>query len=248
MSSVPEAIILCGGAGSRLRMVTDGPKAMVTVGGRPFLELLLRQLRRHGIERVILAVGYQSDVIRSYFGGEACGMQLVYSPETTPLGTGGALRKAADLARSSVALVMNGDSYTDASLSRLLLHHRDLSADMSVLVVRPDGREDCGTVSVDGEGRLLAFREKQSVAGPKYINAGIYVLSRTMLLQIPSGVEISLEREVVPNWLERGKRVMAMLDDAACIDIGTPERYRNAQTALAAAEECGDPAAHRVGR
>src|SRR6266545_2288700 len=97
MHSVPDAIVLCGGVGTRLRVVTDGPKAMVSVGGRPFLEFLLRQLRRSGVERVILAVGFQSNVIRNHFGEEAFGLHLVYSPEVTPLGTGGALRNAANL-------------------------------------------------------------------------------------------------------------------------------------------------------
>jgi len=240
---VPDAIILCGGAGSRLRTVTDGPKAMAKVGTRPFLELLFRQLRRHDIERVILAVGYQRGVIESHFGEEAFGLQLLYSPEAKPLGTGGALRNAAGLVRSNEALVLNGDSYTDANLGRFLRHHRDSSVDMSVLVVSPDGRDDCGTVSLDAGGRLLAFQEKQPSAGPKYVNAGIYVLSREMLYEIPEGIEVSLERELVPGWLMRGKRIVAMVDRAACIDIGTPERYRDAQTVLAEVEEpAGSPA------
>jgi NDP-sugar pyrophosphorylase family protein len=239
MRSAPDAIVLCGGAGSRLHSVTDGPKAMVTIGGRPFLELLLRQLRRHGFERVILAVGYQGDVIRSHFGEKAFDLQLVYSQEVTPLGTGGALRKAADLVQSSSALVLNGDSYTDANLSQFLVGHLDSGADMSVLVVRPDGREDCGTVSMDASGRVLAFREKQPVGGPKYINAGIYCVSRAMLFQIPSDVAISLETVIVPEWLAKGKNIMAVLKDATCVDIGTPERYRNAQTMLAATEDSG---------
>ncbi len=132
MPNAPDAIILCGGAGTRLRTVTDGPKAMAIVGGRPFLELLLFQLRRHAIERVILAVGYQGDVIRSYFGENFFGLQLVYSSEVTPLGTGGALRNAAELVQSSSVLVLNGDSYTDADLSHFLLHHSNAMPDMSV--------------------------------------------------------------------------------------------------------------------
>src|ERR1051326_6545428 len=160
MHRAPDAIVLCGGAGSRLRTVTNCPKAMVPVAGRPFLELLLRQLRRWGIERVILAVGYQRDAIRNHFGDEAFGLHLVYSPELTPLGTGGALRNAADLVSSTTALVLNGDSYTDADFHRFLRCHDDSGAPVSLLVVPFDGREDCGTVSVDAGGQLLLFQEK----------------------------------------------------------------------------------------
>ena len=114
---MPDAIVLCGGAGLRLRSVIgDAPKGMAAVAGRPFLELLLRQLRRHGFERVILAVGYQRDMIYSHFGESAFGLRLAYSVESSPLGTGGAVRNAADLVESESVLIMNGDSYTDADL------------------------------------------------------------------------------------------------------------------------------------
>jgi NDP-sugar pyrophosphorylase family protein len=209
---------------------------MVPIGGRPFLELLLRQLRRWGIERVILAVGYRSDVIQSHFGTEAFGLHLQYSLERTPLGTGGALRKAADLVQSNMVLVVNGDSYTDADLHRFLFHHHESRADMSMLVVPPDEREDCGSVSVDADGMLLKFQEKQPSTGPKYANAGIYLLSRDLVHEIPVGCEVSLERELLPNWLEHGKNIRATVDRATCHDIGTPERYGTAQGALAEAE------------
>lgn len=241
MRSAPDAIILCGGAGSRLRDVTDAPKAMVTIGGRPFLEVLLRQLRRHEFERVILAVGYRADVIQSHFGNEAFGLRLLYSRELIPLGTGGALRNAADLVQSSVALVLNGDSYTNADLSGFQMRHDGSGADMSLLVVPPDGREDCGTVSVEPSGRVAAFYEKQASAGAKYINSGIYLLSRQLLSEIPAGSAVSLEKEMLPLWMNRGKSIRAVIDPATCHDVGTPERYRNAQTALAEVEMCGLP-------
>jgi len=239
MRSIPDAIVLCGGTGTRLRVVTDGPKAMVSVAGRPFLELLLRQLRRWGIVRAILAVGYQREAIRKHFGDEAFGLQIVYSPELTPLGTGGALRHAANLVSSSSVLVLNGDSYTDADLHRFFGNHRRSGADLSVLVVPPDGREDCGMVSMDPDGRLLAFQEKHRGAGQRYVNAGIYLVSRETLDEIPSGIQLSLEKELVPKWLAEGKQIRAILDLAVCHDIGTPERYQNAQALLAGAEKNG---------
>src|ERR1017187_4110469 len=119
MTSVPDAIVLCGGAGLRLRSVTGtAPKSMSSIDGRPFLELLLRQLRRYGFQRVILAVGYEREVIYSHFGETAFGLKLTYPAESSPLGTGGALRNALGAVESETALIMNGDSYTDVDLSR----------------------------------------------------------------------------------------------------------------------------------
>jgi mannose-1-phosphate guanylyltransferase len=236
MHSRPDAIILCGGAGTRLRAVTDSPKAMASVAGRPFLELLLRQLRRRDIRRVILATGYQGSLIQSHFDNRAFDLELVYSPELVPLGTGGALRNAADLLQSSVVLVMNGDSYTDADLHLFLLQHQESGADVSVLVVPPDGRNDCGNLSVDSYGRLLAFEEKQQSAAVKYINAGIYAVSTRLLQEIPTGEAISLERELFPQWLKEGKSIRAVIEQTTCHDIGTPERYEHAQTVLAEVE------------
>src|SRR5262245_2717165 len=118
MRETPDAIVLCGGAGLRLRSVIgQTPKSLADVAGCPFLELLLRQLRRNGLERVILAVGYQRESIQSQFQDRAFGLDLRYSIESHPLGTGGALRQAADLVESENVLALNGDSYTDANLA-----------------------------------------------------------------------------------------------------------------------------------
>ena len=103
MPSVADAIVLCGGAGTRLRSVTgDAPKSLATIGDRPFLDILVNQLRRHGFEHVILAVGYQRELIRSHFDNRAHDISLEYSIESTPLGTGGALRNAVDFVNTGV--------------------------------------------------------------------------------------------------------------------------------------------------
>ncbi len=240
MLSAPDAIILCGGAGLRLRSVTGAPKSMASVAGRPFLELLLLQLKRHSIARVILAVGYRSDAIQSHFGDQVFGLQLAYSSELSPLGTGGALRQAADLVESDLALVMNGDSYTDADICKFVNHHRTSQADVSVLVVPVDGRGDCGAVRVEGGDRVAAFHEKKNAPGSQYINAGMYLMSRNIAQEIASGMPVSLEQDVFPRWLAEGKYVRAHSDEAQCVDIGTPERYWSAQAILARAEGASD--------
>lgn len=237
MRSVPDVILLCGGAGLRLRSVIgNGPKGMAEVAGRPFLELLLRQIQRHGFDRAILAVGYQKDAIWSHFGERTFGLDLIYSPESFPLGTGGALRNAAELVESDSVLVMNGDSYTDADLSKLVASHRQANADASLVVVPADGRGDCGSVLLNENGALASFQEKPGAVHAPYLNAGIYMVSRQLLYEVPASVEVSLERELLPRWLKEGKFINGFISVGKCIDIGTPERYRSAQDVLANAE------------
>ena len=238
-----DAILLCGGAGLRLRSITgDAPKSMANVGGRPFLELLLRQLHRYGFRRVILAVGYQADVIRSHFGERAFDLSIEYSSESSPLGTGGAIRNAADLVGSDAALVMNGDSYTPADLCAFAAEHHEAKADASLVVVAADGRADCGLVSIDQNRNVLGFREKQFSSSSQYVNAGIYMVRRRILCQIAPAVRVSLEEELLPHWLANGKTVKAFLFSGRCMDIGTPERFLTAQNVLANAEV--DASAH----
>ena len=237
MPSKPDAIVLCGGAGLRLRGITaNGPKALAQIAGRPFLELLLRQLRRYNFQRVVLAVGYQQAAIRSHFGERAFGLELKYSAESSPLGTGGAVRNAADIVQSRQILVMNGDSYADADLNRLVQQHEETNADVSMVLARADERGDYGSVSVDASGNLIQFDEKQASSRARYINAGIYVFSRPILESIPPGIQVSLETELFSQWIQRGVCMKAFIHPGACVDIGTPARYQAAQQALASAE------------
>lgn len=246
MPSTPDAVVLCGGAGLRLRSVTgDVPKSMATVANRPFLEVLLRQLRRHRFTRVILAVGYRREVIRSHFGERAFGLSLTYSAESSPLGTGGALRKAADLVDSESILVMNGDSYTDADLRKFVADYRESKADASVVVVPADGRVDCGTVLVAGTSRVVGFVEKQNPFHAPYVNAGIYLLSSRILEDVPPGLQTSLEEELFPQWLDAGRHVRAFVCPQRCVDIGTPDRYMSAQNFLDTIEGNGNPPQER---
>lgn len=237
MPSAADAIILCGGAGLRLKSVTgNAPKSLANIAGRPFLEIMLSQLRRHGFQRVVLAVGYQKELIQEHFGDRALGLALKYSIESTPLGTGGALRKAVDLIESDTAVIMNGDSYTGADLAAFVGDYRNAKADVSMLVVPADGRVDCGLVSVDDTCKVLGFKEKQSPLGVQYVNAGIYAIAKHALGGIQPGIQISLESDIFPRWLANGKYLRAFIHPGECVDIGTPERYQRAQLTLANAE------------
>lgn len=237
MPDIEDVIILCGGAGLRLRAVTGGvPKSLVTVSGRPFLELLLNQLQRYGFCRAILATGHQGAEIRSYFGATFGRLDLAYSNEPLPLGTGGALQYAAGQVRSANCVVMNGDSYTDVDLGKFVACHSKSDADVSLVAVAADERGDCGSILTDSAGNVLQFLEKQGQGSGRYLNAGIYGLSRQMLLDIRPGVQISLERELFPLWIRAGLAVRAFFHSGHCVDIGTPDRYQIAQSLLANAE------------
>jgi D-glycero-alpha-D-manno-heptose 1-phosphate guanylyltransferase len=237
MPETPDVVILCGGAGSRLKSITgDTPKPMAAVAGRPFLELLLQQLRRHGFQRVILASGYQKEAIREYFDEHNCGLQLIHSCEPVPLGTGGALKHAENQIQSHVALIMNGDSYTDIDLSDFVAKHRETGADVSMAVVAYDGRRDCGLVSIAPDGAVEDFSRNVLANDLRYVNAGIYATSATLLCGIPDGVKISLEEQLLPTWIRQNNSVRAYITPGPCVDIGTPDRYSIAQTLLASAE------------
>lgn len=232
MYEIPDAIILSGGFGLRLKgVIGDAPKPMAKIGGRPFLELLLKQLKRRGFSRLILSVGYRHEVIREHFGDRAFGMELIYSIETAPLGTGGALREAARHVCTKSALVMNGDSYTDVDLDRLARNHRSSSADVTVVVI-PETRSDAGSVILDRNGKVITFSEKQVVPGSRYSSAGIYMLEMSLATTIPQSDKISLEEKLFPQWLADGKDVEGFIFEGRCLDIGTPERFRKAQGLL----------------
>jgi NDP-sugar pyrophosphorylase family protein len=232
MPEIPDVVILSGGFGLRLRgVIGDTPKPMAQIGGRPFMELLLKQLRRQGFSRVILSVGYKQEVIQEHFGGQAFGLELVYSVETLPLGTGGALREAASYLRTDAALIMNGDSYTDVDLTRLVRVHTESDADVTVVVI-PETRSDAGSVVFDPNGKVRTFCEKRLVPESSYLSAGIYMLKKELVGTIPATVKISLEEQLFPQWLASGKSVEALVFEGQCLDIGTPERYEKAQRLL----------------
>jgi mannose-1-phosphate guanylyltransferase len=128
-------------------------------------------------------------------------------------------------------------------LSRLVETHRDSNAEVTVVVVPGDGRGDIGSVQIDRHGRLERFAEKTSERDSDlHINAGIYLASRCTLLEISPGVQVSLENELFPRWLEAEKDMRTFLHDGRCVDIGTPDRYQFAQQLLANVEaDTGSP-------
>lgn len=226
--SACDAVILAGGAGSRLRPVLpDRPKVLAPVGGVPFLRHLLEQVRSFGTRRVILALGHLAEAVEGYLAGESWGgLELVTSVEREPLGTGGALRSVLPLLRTPTVLVMNGDSLTQGDLCALLAFHRAKAAAASLLLTRMEEASRYSTVDTDAGGRVVAYREKTQ-AGTGDISAGIYLMERAAVEAMPSARPVSLERDIFPGLCGRG--LYGMRGRFPFIDIGTPTSYEAAQ-------------------
>jgi NDP-sugar pyrophosphorylase family protein len=231
MGEVP-ALILAGGLGTRLRSVLpDLPKNLAPVGGRPFLTYLLDQLEAAGVRRVVLCTGYRAGQIRQALGVRYGQLALSYSEETEPLGTGGALRQALSQVDAGLVLALNGDSYVHGDLREYHSWHRRHRFAGSLLLTRVPDAGRFGTVTVDELGAVQSFEEKRGLAVPGLINAGVYLLSRTLLEALPAGRAVSLEKEAFPRWLKDG--LGGFCTRSPFLDIGTPESFARAETFLA---------------
>jgi len=231
---VREAVILCGGLGTRLQgVVNDRPKALAEVLGRPFLEWIVRSLVvTHGVDHIILATGYMGEMIERRFESMSLGgTKLSYSHEPHPLGTGGALRLSSTVTSTSTILVLNGDSYCRFDLTRLLDTHIRRSAVASLWLAWVHDQDRFGSVSIDAEGRIQEFREKVVLAGPQLVSAGVYLIERNLIMAIAPNHTVSLERDVFPSWIAKG--VYGVIGGSGFIDIGTPESLAIADSVLA---------------
>jgi mannose-1-phosphate guanylyltransferase len=214
------AIVLVGGEGTRLRPLTNHtPKAMLPIANRPFLEHQVEHLRRHGVDRIILACGYRPDAIRAHFGDT---LEYVLEPE--PLGTGGAIAFAAR-GLEEAFVVANGDVLTDLDLTALVGLHRDRGARMTLALHPVDDPSRYGVVVTAPDGAVTAFVEKPAPGevDAVTVNAGTYVVEPGVLELIPAGRPVSVEYEVFPLLVGAG--LYARSFDGAWRDIGTPASY-----------------------
>ena len=226
-----QAIVLVGGEGTRLRPLTESvPKPALTLVDRPFLAYMVEWLAGHGVEEVVLACGFLPDVLREALGdGERSGARVRYVAEPRPLGTAGAIRFAADALGEGLGdrfLALNGDILTDLDLTALLGAHEERGARATLGLHAVEDSSAYGLVHSDAEGEVLAFLEKTGERAPGEVNAGMYVLERSVLELIPAGQEVSIERDVFPGLVGDGLYGLAL--DGYWMDIGTPERYLQA--------------------
>ena len=233
-----QALVLAGGEGTRLRPLTRTlPKPVIPLAGRPFLTFMLDWLCGHGVDDVLLSCGYKSSEVERVLGKEHRGMALRYVVEDEPLGTAGPLRLALDAGvLADRLLVLNGDCLTDISLTSQLLQHEATSAVATLALVPVSDTSSYGVVPTTDTGAVEAFLEKQAGPAPtNRINAGAYVLERSVVEMVPPGRAVSIEREVFPQLVGNG---LFGFDapDAYWIDIGTPERYLEATYDLLAGD------------
>lgn len=226
-----KTLILAGGLGKRLRaVVSDRPKAMALIKGKPFLEYQIRFLAGQGVKDVVLCLGYFYQQIMEYFGdGQRFGVRLTYSIEREPLGTGGAVKNAESQPKQTF-LVLNGDTYFEIDLRELLKAHREGGGLATLALVEVEDASRFGAVSLDSRGFVTSFAEKSS-AGAGLINGGIYVFEPSVLDYIPPRTKVSLEEEVFPALAER-RLLRGHVARGYHIDIGTPESYAQAQREL----------------
>lgn len=222
-------LLLVGGMGTRLRSVlSDKPKPLAPIGDISFLELLVLQLRSQGLRHLVMCTGFQAGQIRQEFGdGSKWNVAIEYSEEAHPLGTAGAIKLAEKfLSQAPEFAVMNGDSFLELDLRKLIRFHREHGGWASVAARGVSDAARYGTLRLDKDNRVICFSEKRGVPEPGLINGGVYIFNRDVLQHIPDGPS-SLEKDVLPELLSHG--VFALEQSGMFIDIGTPEDYARAQ-------------------
>lgn len=225
---VKEAIILAGGLGTRLRsVVKDIPKPMANINGKPFLEYILLYLKSKGILKVILAVSYKWEIIRNYFGKEYEGLEIVYSIEHTPFGTGGAIKKAIDFVEFADICILNGDTFFNVDLKKFFEFHKNKDSILSIALKKMENIERYGTVEINNENRITAFYEKQ-YKRDGLINGGIYLLNKDFLLSLNLPNKFSFEKDLLEMYYKIYP-FYGLPFDSYFIDIGVPGDYEKAK-------------------
>lgn len=226
-----EAIILAGGFGTRLQsIIKDVPKPMVDIKGVPFLACLLDYLLTQNVNKVILSVGYKYEIIINYFGTKYKDINIEYSVENIPLGTGGALKKSLKHIKGNNALVLNGDTFFSIDIKRMINFHFTNNAVLTIAVKPMQKIDRYGTV-ISKENRVIDFKEK-SFKPFGYINGGVYIMN-TNILESFNGEKDNFSFEV--DFLYTNiytTKICAFLCNDYFIDIGIPEDYKRAQEEL----------------
>ncbi len=221
-----EAIVLAGGLGTRLRcVVSDLPKPMAPIGDKPFLEYILKYLQKNGITRAVLSVGYKWETIKEYFGDRFENIELIYSVEDEPLGTGGAIKKAINQIRNNQVYIINGDTFFDVDLKSLLLVDNSRLM-LSLKHMRDFDRYGC--VESDN-GLVIAFTEK-GYRESGNINGGIYLASSDIFNNYELDEKFSFEEFMQVNFEKL--KISVKVFENYFIDIGIPEDYHKAQSEI----------------
>jgi len=220
-----DCFILCGGEGRRLKKISGRvPKPMIRIGRRVFLDIVIDYLRKFGFKRFILGIGYQAHFIKKYYKKHKIpGIEIVFSQECRPLGTGGAVKKAQRFIKSEVFFVLNGDSFSEFNPGNFIKFYEQKKASFLILLRKVKASKDYGSITTDRQSRITSFNEKSSSTHGNFVNGGVYLFSKKVFPEMPKQARFSLEYDFFPRML--GKGLYGYKEPGFFIDIGTPERY-----------------------
>ncbi len=229
-SPYTDVVVLAGGLGTRLRSVIGVcPKVLAEVAGRPFIFYLLDRLEFFGFRRVILSTGYAASVVEAAVGQSYGELDIIFSRELVPLGTGGAVRQAVPLINGDSFLLMNGDSFVPINYHEFFAQHKEKGWAASMVLVEVSNSDRYGSVTRAADGRIVEFVEKTKSSKEirQLVNAGIYLLNKNIFEQCGEGTTYSLETELMPTIIESG--IYGYECAGELIDIGTPQSYSRSQ-------------------
>jgi NDP-sugar pyrophosphorylase family protein len=224
-----KVFILAAGLGTRLGDLTrDKPKPMMDINGKPFLEYMLNNCHEQGFNNIVLCVGYKHEVITQYFGnGEKFGLNINYSIGKKPLGTAGEIKHAQKFIDNTF-IVMNGDTFSDMSLKKIIEYHKEKKSNITIACTKSNNEGRSGGINITQYKLITSFDEKIEKS---YINSGIYVLEPNIkeLLNTITSEEISFEKDIFPKKISE-KKIFAYVTDKPFTDIGiieSLEKFRN---------------------
>ena len=234
-----KALILAGGFGTRLRsVVNDIPKPMADINGKPFLSYLFDYIlnRGAGIKELILSVGYKHERIIDYYGNKYRTLNLKYTIEDKPLGTGGAIKNAINrFDGNNEILILNGDTFFNIDIKKLYEFHRNKNSALTIALKKMENSDRYGFIEININGKIIKFFEKghgRVMSG--FINGGIYILNKSFLDNLENLENLysfSFEKDIIERYYDCGKFYGINFNDCF-IDIGVPEDYERAKTIL----------------
>ncbi len=223
-----DVVVLAGGLGKRLRSATgDSPKVLAEVNGVPFMDILLESLSKQGFKRVILCIGYKSEIIEQHYKEKFLDLEIEFSKEEMPLGTGGAIKNAKEKVRSQFFFALNGDCFCSVSFRDFLDFYKKKQAFAAMVLTETDDKKDFGSVVVSEDKKIISFQEKSNHAASPYVSVGIYCFNSKIFDLMPTQDTFSIENDFFPHLVNNG--FYGYVTKKGFLDIGTPERYNIAQ-------------------
>jgi len=223
-----DVLLLCGGLGTRLRStIGENQKVAANIADRPFLAFQLERLAQYGLRHAVLAAGFGAEQIRDAISEYHYGMEVELSVEPKPLGTGGAIKFARGMAKGKKWIIMNGDCFSEVDIPEMIRFHDDKDALVTLAVAARDDAQDYGTIALADDGRITAFREKDTERTTGFVSVGLYCFEDRAFDLMPPQESFSVETDYFPTILDHP--VYGFRHPGTFLDIGTPQRFAEAQ-------------------